>query len=43
LVTDIIKQQPGIEFDRGHFTGFGSSSLDFEFVYHILTPIIMYI
>jgi len=37
LVTDIIKQQENIAFDRGHFIGFGNSSLDFEFVYYVLT------
>ena len=36
-VKNIIEQQPDIEFDRGHFIGFGSSSLDFEFVYYLLT------
>jgi len=37
LVKDIINQQEEILFDRGHFIDFGSSSLDFEFVYYILT------
>jgi small-conductance mechanosensitive channel len=26
-----------VRFDRGHFSGFGNSSLDFEFVYYILS------
>jgi small-conductance mechanosensitive channel len=38
IVTEIIKQQENVEFDRAHFTGFGSSSLDFEFVYYLLIP-----
>lgn len=38
IVTEIIKQQDNVEFDRAHFTGFGSSSLDFEFVYYLLIP-----
>jgi small-conductance mechanosensitive channel len=37
LIKNIVESQSDIEFDRGHFVGFGNSSLDFEFVYYILT------
>lgn len=38
IVKNIILKQEDITFDRGHFFAFGNSSLDFEFVYYILTP-----
>jgi small-conductance mechanosensitive channel len=38
MVKDIIESQEGVEFDRGHFMGFGDSSLNFEFVYYVLKP-----
>lgn len=34
MIKDIITTDPELQFDRGHFTGFGDSSLDFEFVYY---------
>ena len=37
LVKNIILKQEDITFDRGHFMNFGNSSLDFEFVYYILS------
>ncbi|HSP88780.1 MAG TPA: mechanosensitive ion channel family protein [Ignavibacteriaceae bacterium] len=38
LVRNIIEAQPDIAFDRGHFQNFANSSLDFEFVYFVLSP-----
>ena len=37
MAKNIILKQEDVTFDRVHFTGFGNSSLDFEFVYYILT------
>lgn len=41
-VNDIVKaavvQQTGTRFERCHFKAFGPSSLDFECVYHVLSP-----
>ena len=37
-VKEIINQQENVNFDRGHFTGFNHSSMNFEFVYYVLTP-----
>lgn len=37
LVKDIISKHDNVRFDRGHFSGFGQSSLNFEFVYFITT------
>lgn len=37
LVKDIITSKTDVRLDRGHFSGFGASSLDFEFVYYILS------
>lgn len=34
-VKNIIESRENVTFDRGHFSGFGSSSLDFEFVYYV--------
>jgi small-conductance mechanosensitive channel len=36
-VKEIINQQENITFDRGHFTGFNNSSMNFEFVYYVLS------
>ncbi len=33
-----IAVAPATRFERGHFTGFGDSSLDFEFVYYMTAP-----
>ncbi len=38
MVREIIEAQPATRFERGHFTGFGDSSLDFGFVYHMEVP-----
>ena len=35
IVREIIEQQADTTFNRGHFTAFGASSLDFEFVYYV--------
>jgi small-conductance mechanosensitive channel len=37
LVKNIIEQSQDVQFDRGHFMNLGQISLDFEFVYYILT------
>ena len=36
-VKEVIEKQPNTLFDRGHFQGFGNFSLDYEFVYYVLT------
>ena len=38
IVSDIISAVPKVQLDRGHFSGFGDSSLDFEFVYYVMDP-----
>ncbi len=37
MVKDIISSTKDTRFDRGHFSGFGDFSLNFEFVYYILS------
>lgn len=37
IVKEIIDAQPGVLFDRTHFTGFGDFSLNFEIVFYVLT------
>ncbi len=37
LVKEIIDKTNGVMYDRGHFSGFGEFSLDFEFVYYVLS------
>lgn len=37
MVKNIIEKQEDIQFDRGHFSGYGDSSLNFEFVYYVLS------
>lgn len=37
IVKEIIQKQELVEFDRGHFLGFGDFSLNFEFVYFVLS------
>jgi small-conductance mechanosensitive channel len=37
LVRQIIVDTPDTEFDRGHFKAFGDFSLNFEFVYYVLS------
>ena len=38
IIKRIIEEQPGLKFDRAHFSSFGSSSLDFEIVYFVSNP-----
>lgn len=38
IVKDAVESLPDTRFDRTHFKSFGSSSLDFEVVYFLLTP-----
>lgn len=38
VVRDIIEETAGTRFERAHFAAFGASSLDFEVVYHVLSP-----
>ena len=35
IVKNIITSKSELEFDRGHFSGFGDFSLNFEFVYYV--------
>ncbi len=35
MVKDIISAQDLVRFDRGHFSGFGDFSLNFEFVFYV--------
>ena len=37
LVKDIITRYDDVVFDHGHLSGFGNFSLNFEFVYYILS------
>ncbi|WP_354360715.1 mechanosensitive ion channel family protein [Pedobacter sp. UYP30] len=37
LVKDIIENQRDVTFDRGHFSGYGDYSLNFEFVFYVLS------
>lgn len=37
LIKNIILKQGDVLFDRGHFSGFGDFSLNYEFVYYILS------
>jgi small-conductance mechanosensitive channel len=37
IVKSVITSKTDVHFDRGHFSGFGDSSLNFEFVYYILS------
>lgn len=37
IVKEIISAQDSVRLDRGHFSGFGDSSLNFEFVYYVLS------
>lgn len=36
IVRDIISSKDQVQFDRAHFSGYGDSSLNFEFVYYIM-------
>ena len=38
LLRQIIEAQEGVRFDRAHFAKYGPYSLDFEVVYHVLSP-----
>ena len=38
MVREIIEAAPMTRFDRGHFKEYGASSLNFEFVYYVLSP-----
>ncbi len=37
LIKGIIEKQSDIKFDSGYFTNFGENSLNFDFVYYILS------
>jgi small-conductance mechanosensitive channel len=37
LVTDIVKAQPDIQFDRAHLAEYGTYSINYEIVYFLLT------
>jgi len=38
LLREIIEAEEGVRFDRAHFAKYGPHSLDFEVVYHVLSP-----
>ena len=38
MVRAIIEATPNTRFDRAHFAKYGNFSLDFEFVYYVLSP-----
>lgn len=38
IVKQIIEGKKDVRLDRGHFSAFGDFSLDFEFVYYVLSP-----
>ena len=38
IVRNIIASEEKLSYDRGHFSGFGDSSLNFEFVYYVEDP-----
>ena len=38
IITEVVRSQPCVRLDRAHFKAIGSSSLDFEVVYYVLTP-----
>lgn len=38
IVKAIIDKQPHVEYSRGHLAAFGDWSLNFEFVYNVLSP-----
>ncbi len=38
LVKQIIQADPNAQFDRTHFAAYGDFSLNFEVVYHVLSP-----
>lgn len=38
LVKNIIDKQPQVEFSRGHLSALGDWSINFEFVYNVLSP-----
>lgn len=35
---EIVESQDGVRFERAHFASYGPYSLDFEVVYHVLSP-----
>ena len=38
LLREIIEAQEGVRFDRAHFAKYAAFSLEFEIVYHVLSP-----
>ena len=38
MVRETIEAQDKVRFDRAHFQAYGTSSLDFEIVYYVLSP-----
>ena len=37
IVKGIIEEQPDVAFDRGHFASYGDFSMNFEFVYYVMS------
>lgn len=38
MIRQIVESQPGVRFDRAHFTSYGESALNFEVVYFVTNP-----
>lgn len=38
MIREAVERQPGVRFDRAHLRTLGESALEFEAVYHTLTP-----
>lgn len=38
ILLDVVRAQSGVRLDRAHFKAISAGSLDFEVVYHVLTP-----
>lgn len=38
IFEDVLKRQENVRFDRAHFKEYGPYSLNFEFVYYVLSP-----
>jgi small-conductance mechanosensitive channel len=38
MIRQAVAAQTSVRFDRAHLAGFGDSSIDFEYVYYVLSP-----
>lgn len=39
MVRRMVESLEGVRFDRAHFKSYGASSIDFEVVYYVLSPV----